>query len=511
MINFRILSLIFLCGYLFAEPKILPLQHAISTALEHNLGLRIAAVATANAMDSVQIESAAFDTEIFGSFSSQARQSAATNSTLDSALLPESDNRRARLGVDKRFATGTVATVNSSINRRDSNNNAVRNPDYGAEVSLLIRQPLLKGAWTKINLAPVARAKVNAERSLFELRSDVLDLLLETEIAYWNLAYAKADCALITSSLALAENLLDENTERERLGIVTPLEVLQAKAEVLNRKENIIQAERLIQDSEDNLRRYMGEADLISESTGNIVVSDLPKALGALRPMQEVLHDTLFSDVEAKAQERRIEVERINRVIAQDATRSELDLTARLSYLGRDNDGRGAYKGAYNRDGYDWNVGVEIRIPWGFRESRIRARQATRNLEKASLQLYDIKQEKALAARSAWRSVATGLKRIEVTRSAMEINEQAFLQERARYGSGLVAYRSVLEAQRDFDLAKSKYLKSFIETLRAVVRLGRVDGTLLSRNGFSWNTAKSESKITASHVVPLVNKISKSP
>ena len=190
--------------------------------------------------------------------------------------------------------------------------------------------------------------------------------------------------------------------------------------------------------------------------------------------MQEVLARYSISDVDAKAQEKRIEVERINRVIAQDATRSELDLTARLSYLGRDNDGRGAYKGAYNRDGYDWNVGMEIRIPWGFRESRIRARQASRNLEKASLLLYDIKQEKALAARSAWRSVATGLKRIEVTRSAMEINEQAFLQERARTDR-LVAYRSVLEAQRDFDLAKSNYLKSFIETLRAS---WRVDGTL---------------------------------
>ena len=511
MINFRILSLFFLCGYLFAESKVLPLQEAISSALEHNLGLRIAAVASANAIDSVQIESAAFDAEIFGSFSSQARQSAASNSTLDSAMLPESDNRRARLGVEKRFVTGTVATVNSSINRRDSNNNAVRNPDFSAEMNFLIRQPLLKGAWTTINLAPLTRAKVNAERSLFELRSDVLDLLLETEIAYWNLAYARADCALISSSLSLAQNLLDENIERERLGIVTPLEVLQAEAEVLNRQENIIQAERLIKDAEDNLRRCMGEKDFIGEIAENIVVSDLPKALDTLRPMQDVLHDTLLSDVDAKAQERRIEVERINRIIAQDATRSELDLTARLSYLGRDNDGRSAYVGAYNRDGYDWNVGLEIRIPWGFRESRIRARQASRNLEKASLQLYNIKQEKVLAARSAWRSAETGLKRIEVTRSGMKINEQAFQQERARYESGLVAYRSVLESQRDFDLAKSNYLKSLIETLRALVRLSRVDGTLLSRNGFSWNTSKTESKFTAPDLQSLVNNISKLP
>ena len=93
----------------------------------------------------------------------------------------------------------------------------------------------------------------------------------------------------------------------------------------------------------------------------------------------------------------------------------------------------------------------------------------------------------------------------------MEINEQAFQQERARYESGLVAYRSVLESQRDFDLAKSNYLKSLIETLRALVRLSRVDGTLLSRNGFSWNTSKTESKFISPDLQPLVNNISKLP
>ena len=506
-----LLLLLSLCGYLPAESKKLSLQEAINSAVEHNLGIRIAAVAPANAMDSVQIESAAFDAEFFGSFSSQARQSAAANSALDSAQVPESDSRRARLGVDKRFATGTTATVKSSINRSDSNNNAVRNPDYGADVSLLIRQPLLKGAWKEVNLAPVARAKVNVERSLFKLRSDVLDLLLETEIAYWNLAYARADSALISSSLALAQNLLDENLERERLGIITPLEVLQAEAEVLNRQENIIQAERVIEDAEDSLRRYMGQTDLLGEVAESIFVSNLPETIEALRPMEEVLNDSLLSDADAKAQERRIEIERINRVIAQDATRSDLDLTAGISYLGRDNDGQGAYRGAYNRDGYDWNVGLEVRMPWGFRESRARARQASRNLEKASLQLYDIKQEKALAARSAWRSARTGLKRIEVTRAAMKINENAFQQEHARYGSGLVAYRSVLEAQRDFDLAKSKYLQSLIETLRAVVRLGRVDGTLLARNGFTWNTDKTHSKFITPQTEPLVKPLTELP
>jgi len=203
--------------------------------------------------------------------------------------------------------------------------------------------------------------------------------------------------------------------------------------------------------------------------------------------MGDVVKDTVMSDVDAKAQERQIEIERINKVLAEDDTRPDLDLTAGVTYLGRDADGETALRGAYEANGYDWNVGLEVRFPWSFREARARERQAARNYERAERALEDLKQEKALAARTAWRSASAGLKRIEVSRSALELNREAFEQERARYGSGLVAYRSVLEAQRDFDQARSNYLSALIETIRATVRLSRVDGTLLVRNGLSWD------------------------
>jgi outer membrane protein TolC len=373
----------------------------------------------------------------------------------------------------------------------------VRNPDYGSNVGLLIRQPLLKDAWSTVNLAPLARAKVTAERSLFELRSDVLDLVLNTEIAYWNLVYTRADKALTASSMALAKNLLEENGERKRLGLVTPLEVLQAEAEFLNQQEAIIQADRAIEDAQDVLRHAMGQTDFMETISGEILVTSLPDKMEPLRPIGDVVKDTVISDVDAKVQERRIEVERINRILAQDETRPDLDLTAGVTYLGRDQDGNTAYRGAYNADGHDWTLGLEVRMPWGFRDARARARQADRALESATLQLYSIKQEKALAARNAWRSASTGFKRIEVTRASVVLNEEAFEQERARYSSGLVPYRSLLEAQRDYDRAKSNYLQSIIEALRATVRLSRVDGTLLARNGLDWNAVEPFTQLTA--------------
>jgi len=44
----------------------------------------------------------------------------------------------------------------------------------------------------------------------------------------------------------------------------------------------------------------------------------------------------------------------------------------------------------------------------------------------------------------------------------------------------------VLEAQRDLDQAKRNNLVAIIDSMRALVRMSRVDGTILARNGYSW-------------------------
>lgn len=485
-------------------PVELSLERALDAALGNNLGLITDRFTTANQADAVVAAEAQFDVELFGNVSLSERQSAATGSTLDSAV-PTSETRQAGVGASKRLSTGASLTLDSGLNRAASNNNAARNPDYSSDVGLSVRQPLLKDAGQTVNLAPIARAKVQAKQSLFSLRSSILDMLLETEIAYWNLAYAIEARALIASSINLAENLLEENTERERLGLVTPLEVLQAQTELLNQQEDIITAEQSIEDATDRLRILIGEDSLYDQADTILVVRELPQSLPDLPSMQQVVQDTVLADMDAAVQEQQIEVQRINRLLAKDETSLDLDLVGGVSYIGRDTDGESAYRGAYNADGYNWNVGMELRFPLGMRDAKAQLRQAERNLQREEIRLAIIKQEKALAARNAWRAVNAGVKRIEVNRQSLELNRKSFEQERARYGSGLIAYRQVLEAQRDLDRAQSNYLSAIIETLRAYVRLGRVDGSIMERHGYSWETLDllAESPNTETH--PLLD------
>jgi len=246
-------------------------------------------------------------------------------------------------------------------------------------------------------------------------------------------------------------------------------------------------AEREIDDAMDRLFRVIGEDFLDDSRQQSIDVADLPDEFTPADPIREILTRSMRDDLNARAQERQIEIQRLNKLLAENEVRPDLNLVADVRYSGRDTAGRDAFQGATSRDGYDYSAGLEISFPWDFRAARARDRQAGRNLERESLVLADLRQQRAAAVRETWRALDTGLKRIEVTRLGVELNEKGFEQERARFASGVIAYRSVLEAQRDLDQARLRNLSAIIETIRAQVRLARLDGSILDRNGFSWD------------------------
>lgn len=488
-----LLGLSFPLALLAEPPSIdLSLKEALQLSLENNLALYSERLATSVAEEAVVVAESAFDVELFSEVELTERRAAASASTLDSVAIPESDSRRLRTGLEKALSTGASISLESGINRNTSNNNAARNPDYSSDLGLNIRQPILRGAGQRINLAPIARAALSAERSLFALKTEVLDVLAETELAYLELVRTRASRELILSSIEQAEVLLKENQERERLGLITPLEVLQADTVLTQRQEDLIRAERRIADAVDALAAIMGTTLLNNGEEQDYVVSALPEALPELSPMGKVVASALENDTEASLQERVLEIEKIDRLLARDRAQPDFDMVGSLRYTGRDRDGETAFRAAVERQsGYNWRAGVELRFPWGFREARARLRQAERTVEAAEVELIRLKQEKALAARNAWRAVDEGRQRIEVARKALRLSEASFEQERARYNSGAVPYRNVLEAQRDLDAARANELEVRADTLRALVRLSRVDGSLLARHGFDWQLSDS--------------------
>lgn len=471
-----------------ADPVVkerLTLTKAIDTALSQNLGLMIERYNPAIAANEIDIEEAEFDPTLSAETSRGKNVAASASSVLQGAARPASESRDYSAGVSDPNALGGRLNVATNLDRNFTNSaNATLNPDYSSAIGASYRQPILRGFGTTINLANVVIARSDLRQNELAVRRAVLDLLASVEIAYWNLSAAYAERELRESSVKLAEALLDETRERERLGVALRVDVLQAQASLATRLEEVIIAERNIEQAEDNLRELLGDLDLVSEA--DIRVAELPDISPELPPFRELISPTLLSDLELQIQHEEISQRELGVKVAENRLLPNLDLTAGGAYLGRDDEGYDAYTGAWEGKGYRWNVGAEISFPWGFRAERARYRQANRRLEQEQTRDTRIRQQLLLSLREAWRNVSTGKQRTVTTSASLELNEESFQLERARYEAGAATFRDVLESQRDLDNARIRHLEASFELIRADVRLARLVGTILPRNGFAW-------------------------
>ncbi|MGF1452940.1 MAG: TolC family protein, partial [Opitutales bacterium] len=169
-----------------------------------------------------------------------------------------------------------------------------------------------------------------------------------------------------------------------------------------------------------------------------------------------------------------------------DDTRADLDLVISGATDARDESAAdGAFAG-FGPRGYRWQVGLELSLPWGFRGERAALRQARAGLRQAEGRRALILQTLMFNLRSAWRSLAAARERFTTSEISLELNQEAFERERARFEAGLSTFRDVLEAQSDLDDARLRRLSALSDMVEAEVRLQRLDGRLLERHGFRW-------------------------
>src|SRR5205814_5437855 len=105
------------------------------------------------------------------------------------------------------------------------------------------RQSLLSGFGRDINRAGIVRAEIGLLRANLDFKAQVLNVIQDTENAYYNLAYAREQLSVRNFSLALANKLFDEAKTRRDTGVATDQDVLQAEVGVANSRRGVILAE----------------------------------------------------------------------------------------------------------------------------------------------------------------------------------------------------------------------------------------------------------------------------
>tara|TARA_B110000438_G_scaffold46610_1_gene46782 strand:+ start:3365 stop:4873 length:1509 start_codon:yes stop_codon:yes gene_type:complete len=471
----------------------LTLADAIDEALVNNLSLRIDRYDPLIAEDDVVIESASFDPVLNADIS--------LGQSEDDDFLTTNDSRSYSAGVSKRLAL-TNATLSARTNLR-RNDGSSYNEDFDqvvggqliatSGITVGVTQPLLRDFGAKVATADLNKARASQRIARLQLRDGTLELLESVELAYWSLAEANARRLLTDTNRELAERLLEETREREELGLLTALDVIQAEANLAQRIEDILVAQQSVDESKDRLLRLLGRMDYALALSVDIDVAELPLITNETPELASVWRDAMGSDYTSLRQQEVVTQREIDRIVARNARKPELDLSLSATVGGRsEQDAEDAYDRLLDDEREAWSVEFSFNYPLGQRAARAGWRNADRRLDQAELQLLEIRQDLLQEVRSAWRELDTRKQRLRAAELVLRLQEQTFEQERVKLDEGLSTLRDVLEIRTDLDDAQLSLLSARSAAIQAEVSLERIRGSLLERHGLSWNAALSQ-------------------
>lgn len=459
-------------------PGELTLEECIRRALDRNFGLEAQRFNPRIAEENIIIAREAFLPTFSLSTSRGAGRTAPT------ALEPgtKSEFSDTRASVNQRFLTGTTVGVSTRLGRSEFNPTlAALNPAYNADLSVSFRQPLLAGFGWLVNRAALDVAKIGLDRAHLDYKARALDTIQDTELAYYNLAFAREQLAVREFSLSLAQRLLDEAQIRLTTGVATDLDVLQAEVGVANAQRGVLLAQQSVKDRSDELLAIIGQFELdtpLGATRFKSIDNTVPVFASSLNAAKQNQPDYLAAQLA-------LEQSRVNLRVSKSNRRPDLSVGGAVGFDGSDGSGSRAYSDVFDRESSTWQVDLALNFAWGQTGDRARYRQSLASVSQQEIRLREQEQGIEVQVRSAVRAVETNLESVRIASLASRLSERQYELERARFEAGLSTSRRVLEAQNDLETARVAELQALVNLSTAYTNLHRIEGSSLQRYGIT--------------------------
>ena len=457
----------------------LSLREAILTALEHNLDITVQRFTPLIRQAEVLQALGDFDTTAF--LDSTVRREKSPPSVVfvgGAPLVPSSvtDTFSLDFGLRRKFATGATTEL-SYQNVRTANPPAggIQNAVLGLQVT----QPLLLGAGPAVNLGDVRIARNSRRASVYDFQQRVIDVIAQVEQAYWNLVFAGGDLQVARRALQLAEELLESNRQRVRIGVLAPAEIIRAQSSVAAQQAAILDAETAVQDAEDALRRLMNPPSVDLADDAQVLATDAPRTDYRPLDLKRVLYQALTHRPDLISRKTTLQNLGINVVVAQNELLPTLDLTVfyRTKGAGR------SFDSSYDRFSSflfdDYGTAVEFSLPLEQRAAKGSVARARLELQQALVQLKNAEEGVVLQVRQQLRRVQTKYDQIGRFRRARELAAERLQAENDKLIHGTATTLDVLQGQGELASAERDELRSAVDFNISLVELRRAMGTLL--------------------------------
>jgi outer membrane protein TolC len=521
----------------------LPLEEVIQTAIANSQVMRDLGALVLESPDNVQtlydpaieetdprfgVEAAlsAFDTSFESRLFFEKNDRALNNVFFGGGtrlLTQDLHNYQAQLS--KRAATGGEFTIRKTIDYDFNNSpgNDDPNKPWLVQVEGEFRQPLMQGAGVDFNriagpdgrpgaMNGVLLARINTDINLVDFELAVRNLVNDVENAYWELYFAYRD---LDAKIAARDRALEtwrsinalfqtnrrggeaekESQAREQYFFLE-LEVQNALAGRPrdNVRTNTLRGSGGVQTSERRLRRLMG----IPPTDGRLIrPAEEPSMAKVVFDWDELLVEALNRRTELRRQKWKVKSRELELAASRNFLLPRVDAVGRYRFRGFGEDllnsqrqpGRfdNAYQDLTTGDFQEWQIGLEVKMPVGFRQANAGVRNAELQLsrERAILEEQEKQVVHGLTEAMAEVDRAYAVSQISYNRriaAKQHLDALDSVYEDADEVEKTRLLDLLLEAQRRLADADTSYYRGLIEYTMAIKNVHLQKGSLLDYN-----------------------------
>ncbi len=322
--------------------------------------------------------------------------------------------------------------------------------------------------------ADVDEARAQLAVANFTHGAALQDLVLKVEQAYYQLLAAKALREATASNLREAETALEAAVGRQRAGVATLADVLQAKTAASQARLTLRAAEGLAETAKGVLSAALG-----LPATFELEVGELPATV-AVRDL-----DKSVESLVAEAERQRPELAAARGQVARAEAHTRSVWSAGLPNL--------LFAGSANRQlylnpsttAYGDNYGAQLllRVPVfdGFRDT-YNNRQSEEAVQAALARVEATEQQVVLQVWTSYQALRTATQRVGVARDLLDSAKASADVATGRYEAGAGTLVDLLIAQAALSSARAQEVQSRADYLVALAELAHDTGALGPRS-----------------------------
>jgi outer membrane protein TolC len=415
--------------------------------------------------------------------------------------------------VSKQFLTGATAAAGVNVNRNDFRNGLPQplNPQTSVSPEVSLTQPLLQGFGYRANNAPILIARINTERSFFQLKGSVQELVRSVIESYRNLQLAQIQIWAAEQQVNQTREVYERAEARLKSGFGTDGEAAQAKVSYENFRANLVAAQANLWQQEGILRNLLG----IAPADGRRILpaspfskERLPTDWTTIHQLAEVNRPDL---IELKLI---LEADEQQLLLQRNQAQPQLDAVALYRWNGLE--GRTPDSTVLRADSADyqeWQTGVNFSVPLGLRTGRANVRQVelllTRDRANLDQGLHQTNHELA----ATYRELASTYEQYLAYKRVREAAYTNIEQQLAAFQANTkVLFLNVLLAINDWGNSVNNESRALAQYNIALAKLEAQTGTILETYGVRFAEERYGSVgPKGKHFVPVCYPAAMSP